>query len=305
MNRGVVCFFIAALCAPLIFATGANGTSVDGDAVAAGSLTMTSDVGDYVGQGQSYSFATPSDQLRAEVTGANDSTVQIFEISPDFSHSWRLVFSAPDGQQLMAGSYPGAVRDVSRGPGQPGLDISGDGRGCNTLTGSFTVVNATYGPYGYVESFDATFEQHCEGNIPALRGEIRISNTMPPPPPATVHVSIDPTGELGAHGTATVHGTITCSVPPNDPFDPSAPMITLTVTEQTKNGTASFGTAAYPSACTPAPTAWQATTPLPYKGTPYVKGAATVTAATQIPDPIYPLLHDSDSETAGVQLTEG
>jgi hypothetical protein len=215
------------------------------------------------------------------------------------------VFSAPDGQQLTPGSYPGAFRDVSQQPGQPGLSVSGDNGGCNMLTGSFTVLDAVYGANGDVERFDATFEQHCEDNIPALHGEVRIDNTAPSPPPATIQITIDPAGQLGAHGVATVHGTISCSLPPDGLYDPSPPVISLTVAEQTKNGTASFGTAGYPSACTPTPTAWQATTPLPFKTTPYVKGVATVTASTQMADPIYPLLIDSDnSETAAVQLTE-
>jgi hypothetical protein len=53
------------------------------------------------------------------------------------------------------------------------MDISGDGRGCNEDNGSFTVLEASYGPDGTVNSFDATFVQHCEGETPALRGEIR------------------------------------------------------------------------------------------------------------------------------------
>jgi len=52
--------------------------------------------------------------------------------------------------------------------------VFGDGRGCNTLTGSFTVVEVVYGN-GSVTSFDALFEQHCEGATPALRGEIRFN----------------------------------------------------------------------------------------------------------------------------------
>jgi hypothetical protein len=31
-----------------------------------------------------------------------------------------------------------------------------------------------------VQTFDATFEQHCEGGNPAARGEVHISNPSPP-----------------------------------------------------------------------------------------------------------------------------
>src|SRR5205814_471376 len=51
--------------------------------------------------------------------------------------------------------------------------VVGDGRGCNTLAGSFQVLQVTYGAGNTIAAFDATFEQHCEGAVPALRGEIR------------------------------------------------------------------------------------------------------------------------------------
>jgi hypothetical protein len=299
--RVVLACATGSCCALLIFASGASAAL---DRVTSGSLTMTSDPDDYVGGGQSYSFATPSDVFQAG-SDATNTRVSIRETSPQFSHNWELDFSAPDGQQLVPGTYTGAVRDVVRGPGQPGLDVFGDGRGCSTLWGSFTVLDASYGPNGYIESFDATFEQHCQGNTPALRGEVRIANTTPPPPPTTVQVTVDATGELAAHGTVTVHGTVSCSVELRLPFDPALPVIFVSVTEQTKDGESSSGNFSYPASCSPTATAWTTTTPLPLKGLPFVKGVATVTASTTIADPIYPLLFDTGSQTAQVRLNEG
>ena len=62
-------------------------------------------------------------------------------------------------------------------PGFAGLSVSGDGRGCNVLTGNFQVLQVVYGPGNTLASFDAIFEQHCEGAAPALRGEIRYNAT--------------------------------------------------------------------------------------------------------------------------------
>jgi hypothetical protein len=293
----------ALVAASLLFVSSASATPAADTQVAAGSLVMISEPGDYVGQGQSYSYATPTDLFLAG-TDVGGTGVRIREISPNFSHYWELDFSAADGQQLIPGTYSNAVRDVSQGPGQPGLNVSGFG-GCNRLSGSFTVLDATFGPDGYVQSFDATFEQHCEGDVPALRGEVRIANTSPPPPRATVRITVDSAGQLGAHGTATVNGTISCSVPPFNPYAPmAAPIISVTVAEQTKSGDVSLGNAAFPASCTPTPTPWTATTPLPYKGTPYAKGFATVTASTTIADPIYPLLFDTGLVTTQVLLQE-
>jgi len=58
--------------------------------------------------------------------------------------------------------------------GAPGLDVSGAGRGCNTLTGQFVVTKVSYSLTG-VSGFGADFEQHCEGFVPALFGSIRVN----------------------------------------------------------------------------------------------------------------------------------
>ncbi|WP_030315282.1 hypothetical protein [Streptomyces sp. NRRL B-3229] len=39
------------------------------------------------------------------------------------------------------------------------LDLSGNGRGCNQLTGTCTVSAVEFGPQGYVKKLDAAFEQ--------------------------------------------------------------------------------------------------------------------------------------------------
>jgi len=41
--------------------------------------------------------------------------------------------------------------------------------------GSFQVLEVSYGAGSTINSFDATFEQHCEGAAPALHGEIRFN----------------------------------------------------------------------------------------------------------------------------------
>jgi len=70
---------------------------------------------------------------------------------------------------------PGYYGDLSRypfhNPAKGGLSWSGQGRGCNTLTGWFVVDSATY-LNGSLAAIDLRFEQHCEGNSPALHGKI-------------------------------------------------------------------------------------------------------------------------------------
>ena len=52
--------------------------------------------------------------------------------------------------------------------------MSGNGRGCNTLTGSFEVFEAQYSADGTPTRLRASFVQHCEGVTAALRGTIEI-----------------------------------------------------------------------------------------------------------------------------------
>lgn len=134
------------------------------------SLTMTSDPGDYIGAGQIYNYSQADGSFGAQVYDGN-SGVSISFNTPTFDHFWTLTFAAPNGAPLTPGTYPNALRFADAT--SPGLDVNGDGRGCNSVTGTFQVLQATYGPANTLVAFDAIFEQHCESAAPALRGEIR------------------------------------------------------------------------------------------------------------------------------------
>jgi hypothetical protein len=122
-------------------------------------LFLNSQPGDPIGGGIQQTF-TPADSTFSESYDGSLLTVSVFPLAGGF---WFVNLAAPPGQPLVPGTYTGAVRAAFRGPGQPGIDIFGNGVGCNTDTGSFTVNTAVYGPSNYVQTFDATFEQHCEG----------------------------------------------------------------------------------------------------------------------------------------------
>ena len=90
-----------------------------------------------------------------------------------------LNFAAPNHAPLAVGVYTGATRFPFNAANEPGLDVYGDGRGCNELTGRFEVFEIVYGAGNQIQSFRATFEQHCEGGTPALRGEVRFNAQVP------------------------------------------------------------------------------------------------------------------------------
>jgi hypothetical protein len=73
------------------------------------------------------------------------------------------------------------------------------------------VLEAVFGPHGYLERFHARFEQHCEGAAPALRGEVIVVNP-PPPPPLEISLSVNRTGDVDKFtGQVLLTGTMTCT----------------------------------------------------------------------------------------------
>jgi hypothetical protein len=132
-------------------------------------LHMESDPGDYIGAGQTWDY-TP-DNITFSLNGNRGfAGVQL-----SGSTFWNLEFAAPQGAGLDPGSYPDATRWPFQAPDEPGLNVSGDGRGCNQLTGSFQIKRITFGASDQPTSLWAQFEQHCEGGRPALRGDVRIN----------------------------------------------------------------------------------------------------------------------------------
>jgi hypothetical protein len=73
--------------------------------------------------------------------------------------------------QLKPGYYGGLQRYPFQNPIKGGMDWSGNGRGCNTLSGWFVVDQVSYS-LGVMTSIDLRFEQHCEGGTAALHGAV-------------------------------------------------------------------------------------------------------------------------------------
>jgi hypothetical protein len=153
-------------------------------------LYMNSQPGDWVGQGIERLYTSADSTITGSLPqGGGD--FRASAIQGPYTHWWYVNIAAPVGQPLAIGSYTGAFRAPFRPAGSPGLDVYGDGRGCNTLTGQFDVNEVSYASTGELLGFDATFEQHCEGGSAALFGRIRIENAPPPPDvtPPTLNLS--------------------------------------------------------------------------------------------------------------------
>ena len=142
-------------------------------------LILDSDPGDWIGAGQ-YQTIDGSTATFTPFTSGGSAPSAVGVSVTQSGVTWGAGFAAPPGQALAVGSYTGAVRAPFNQPGQPGLDVSGDGRGCNTVSGSFTVEDLALATDGTVLAFAATFVQYCgNGGVgPALYGEVRYNSTV-------------------------------------------------------------------------------------------------------------------------------
>jgi hypothetical protein len=149
-------------------------------------LSLNSQPGDYIGQGEQRTLTVADGWFSANNNFDNGVSLSFHGNDP--SVWWYLDFAAPGNLRLAPGVYEHATRFPFQQPAAPGLSVSGEGRGCNTLTGRFEVFEATYGPSGEVLTFAADFEQHCEGAGPALSGSIRY-NAGPVPSRCTARTA--------------------------------------------------------------------------------------------------------------------
>jgi hypothetical protein len=69
------------------------------------------------------------------------------------------------------------------------MTLGGDGRACQT-NGRFTIEAADLNVSGAVEHFVVTFEQRCNDNTSAMRGEFRFANPPGAPGGASPEVCL-------------------------------------------------------------------------------------------------------------------
>ncbi|HYC88040.1 MAG TPA: hypothetical protein VEO54_02415 [Thermoanaerobaculia bacterium] len=158
--------------------------------VGAGQLQMAGTPGDYITGNREYRVGPQHGRWFGFVTHRTDDGtplgVRISFSSNDFNNeitgsSWFLEFHVVDipGAVFGEGTYVGAQRAPFTDSGHPGLSVTGDGRGCNTITGRFEVtafefdcIPDTTTTQLHLTHFAGTFEQHCEGGRPFARGSI-------------------------------------------------------------------------------------------------------------------------------------
>lgn len=137
---------------------------------------LQSDAGDYIGQGRNYLYTLSDAALSFTLNEGH------LRVDVDGDEWWYGNFKAMSGVvPLRVGYYPMLQRYPFHNPARGGLDWSGDGRGCNQLTGWFAIDSISV-IAGAVTAVDLRFEQHCEGWSQALRGKIHWQQDDPTTP---------------------------------------------------------------------------------------------------------------------------
>ncbi|HKP59045.1 MAG TPA: hypothetical protein VJV78_20125, partial [Polyangiales bacterium] len=122
---------------------------------------LQSDAGDFIGAGQTLLYTGASVHITAD-----ESWIQV-QLA-----DWHGDFVAMQAHTLLELGYFGnARRAVVGNPTRPGLSWSGQGRGCNTTAGWFVIDKLSFDGQ-VLTALDLRFEQHCEGEGPALRGAV-------------------------------------------------------------------------------------------------------------------------------------
>jgi len=143
---------------------------------APGTNTSWSMVGDYddsVTRGQAWSYDSTSGI-------AFSGTPTHLEGSVD---GWTVTLEPAAGDVLAAGrTYDGATRWPFQEAGHPGEDLSGQGRGCNTSNGSFTIHEITFDASGDLVSVTLSLTQLCDAVQTHAYASIAWHSATPAPP---------------------------------------------------------------------------------------------------------------------------
>ena len=144
-------------------------------------VLFISSPGDYIGQGQTYVTTNLSDF-------SFSGTPALITVG---AFGYTFWIGGPGGANLTVGLYTNSARYPFNGS-QPGLDIFGNGRGCNTDCGSFQI-REIHTTSGQVNRLWVTFTNHCECSTAPMMGDIRYNSQLAPaaPVPQTIHVPAD------------------------------------------------------------------------------------------------------------------
>ncbi len=193
--------FASTTLATLALALAANGTYAAGIATTA-SVFLRAEPGSYVGYGLPTAGVTWIHGIDTTFRTVNtgDKAAYIY------TNSWTFKFAAArysavdnlvTNRPLQLGFYDNATRYPFNSLLRPGMDVSGDSRGYNQLSGWFNVLEVQYDASFEITSLAVDFAEYGENltqSGPALYGSLRYNSSVPltttvPEPSALLQLS--------------------------------------------------------------------------------------------------------------------
>jgi hypothetical protein len=160
---------VAAVVALGLGATPLVASAAVSPAAGLNAFTLDGNGGSYLLGSGHMSFTGPQVTMRDSGSGGVSLSGQ------SATNGWTAMVSPSEGASLSVGTFETRrMRDATYW----GLDIFGDGRGCNEDVGSITVHEVVQDSVGTVTAFAASYSEQCEGTEPPVKGELRFNSTI-------------------------------------------------------------------------------------------------------------------------------
>jgi hypothetical protein len=153
---------------------------------AANILYFTSSPTSWVGNGQTLTFASPTTAFSTRRYFTQGAYTNAVTLHAGDALGYNLTIVGPNKTLPVVGFYANATRWPFMDSGA-GLSFRGNGRGDNTLTGYFNVLQADYDINGNIVSFAVDFMQYDECvTADWVSGSFRYNSNIPVPEPTTI-----------------------------------------------------------------------------------------------------------------------
>jgi len=145
-----------------------SGSGVAGSATSNPTCTGAGNVAYFDGNPGDYIFSGTDTVTKGAWSGTASPTLVQIHVDAAGGPWWDWAFESsmlPGSPALTTQNYPNTERWPFESAGHPGMDVSGNGAGCNMSTGEFQIEAITLSA-GTLKDFTATFVQYCDGSPP-------------------------------------------------------------------------------------------------------------------------------------------
>lgn len=174
-------------------------------------LTLRSEAGEDLLKGQGDSLLAPSTDLRIVEPSGNCGLVTTWS---GHGRTFSITMEAPYGRLMAEGAYEGATAACRQASMLPGLGVTVGSTVCGHVVGRFEIRRLSRDASGKISGIWATFEHHCDGELPRLLGDLRynVDTTLYLGAPADLDVEPGDSVRIAARAVSTCGGVATLDV---------------------------------------------------------------------------------------------